>query len=152
MISDYPEDKQLRVAFYIRVSTDDQVDKYGIDAQLSSLKSMIASSGTLSDGITAKMILAGEQYIYKDLNVSGATELNERPAFSKLREDLEYSKDGSRLFDVVAVYRIDRFARKLKILLDIVDYFKSQKIDFISVNESIDTSTFCRSNRVICTR
>lgn len=42
---------------------------------------------------------------------------------------------------MVAVYRIDRFVRKLRILMDILNFFEEKDIEFISATESIDTST-----------
>lgn len=45
------------------------------------------------------------------------------------------------MLDIVAVYRIDRFARKLKVLHEVTDYFEENDIEFVSVTENIDTST-----------
>ncbi|MEI7478391.1 MAG: recombinase family protein [bacterium] len=44
-------------------------------------------------------------------------------------------------FDVVIVHKIDRFARKLVILLDIVENFAQHGIGFISTKELFDTET-----------
>ena len=129
----------VRVALYIRVSTDEQVEKYGIPMQKDALLALLKSRGKLADGSDC-MTLAGEKFIYIDEGISGTISLEERPAFQKLKEDIILS-GGERPFDVVAVYKIDRFARKLKILLDVVDFFEEHKIDFISANEMIDTST-----------
>ncbi len=41
---------QLKVAFYIRVSTEEQVEKFGIPLQRNSLKSYISSKVKLNDG------------------------------------------------------------------------------------------------------
>lgn len=130
----------LRVAFYLRVSSEDQVEKYGLSMQKEALLAMIKSRGKLKDGVTDAMILAGENYIYVEEGVSGTTKMNERPAFAQLEEDITKNKDN-RPFDVVMVYKLDRFARKLRILLDIVGFFEDYGIKFISANESIDTST-----------
>lgn len=131
---------QLKVAFYIRVSTEEQVEKFGIPLQRNSLKSYISSKVKLNDG-RDKMVLAGKKYIYIDRGISGTTGLEERPEFSRLQSDILNAPEGNRPFDVVAVYKIDRFARKLKVLLDVIDFFDEKDIQFISVNESIDTST-----------
>jgi site-specific DNA recombinase len=133
------DEKQLRVAIYLRVSTDEQVEKYGLDAQRSTIEAAIKSRGLLKDGRPA-MVLADKNYIYSDDGVSGVVNLNERPAFSRIIEDISNSEDGLP-FDVIAVYRIDRFARKLKILLEVLDLFKKHKLEFISATESIDTSS-----------
>ncbi|OGD08834.1 hypothetical protein A2397_05310 [Candidatus Amesbacteria bacterium RIFOXYB1_FULL_44_23] len=130
----------LRAAVYLRVSTDDQIEKYGIPLQKAAVDAVINSKGKLDDGSPA-MVLAGEQYIYKDEGVSGADPLDERPAFLRMKEDIENAPEGEKPFDIVAVYRIDRFARKLKILLEVIEYYEAHDIQFISANESIDTST-----------
>jgi DNA invertase Pin-like site-specific DNA recombinase len=44
-------------------------------------------------------------------------------------------------FDAVLVARFDRFARSTKHLLTALAQFDELKIDFVSLNESIDTST-----------
>jgi len=128
-----PTREPLKVAIYIRVSTEEQTEKYGIQLQKEALLSLVKSR-------PENMVLAGEQYIYIDDGVSGTIPLDERPAFAQLREDIFLAGD-EKPFDVVAVYKIDRFARKLKILLDVIDFFEENDIKFISANESIDTST-----------
>jgi len=45
------------------------------------------------------------------------------------------------LFDLVAVWRFDRFARSARDLLLAVDTFADLGIDFVSVREAFDTST-----------
>ena len=127
----------LRVALYLRVSTE-QAEQYGIDLQLSALKGLIKSRGKLENG-KPSMVLAGKQYIYKDEGMSGTLAMDDRPAFLQMKEDIEDSIE--KPFDIVAVYRIDRFARKLKILLDVIEFFEKHDIQFMSANESIDTST-----------
>lgn len=131
---------QLRVAIYLRVSTDDQVDKYGLDLQKEAVESLVKSKGHLEDG-TPRAVLAGPQYVYVDDGVSGTTEIGSRPGFSRLIEDLIQSPDGKKPFDVVAVYRIDRFARRLKVLMDVIDLFNEHGVKLLSANESIDTGT-----------
>lgn len=130
----------IKAAIYLRVSTDDQIEKYGIPLQQAAIEGIFKSKGQLENGLPA-MVLAGEQYVYKDEGVSGTTPLDERPAFLQMKEDIENAPGGEKPFDIVAVYRIDRFARRLRILLDVIDYFEKHEIQFISANESIDTST-----------
>ena len=130
----------MRVAFYLRVSTEEQVERYGLSLQEESLKGLIKSRGKLSNGSDA-LIFAGEEYIYRDEGISGTVPLDERPAFAKLKEDIVNAPEGNRPFDMIAVFKIDRFARKLKILLDVIEFFEEYDIKFMSANESIDTST-----------
>jgi len=135
------ENKQetLRVAFYIRVSTEEQTEKYGLDLQKEALSALMKSKGAFSDGRPV-MILAGEQYVYID-DISGTTPIDERSGFARLKEDILMASEHNKPFDAVAVYKIDRFARKLKVLFDIVDFFRENDLQFISANESIDTSS-----------
>jgi DNA invertase Pin-like site-specific DNA recombinase len=71
---------------------------------------------------------------YRDEGVSGAKD--RRPALDRLMGDAR-----ARKFDVVIVARFDRFARSVSHLLRALEEFKSLNIDFVSLNESIDTST-----------
>lgn len=126
-------EKKKKVALYIRVSTEEQAEMYGVELQKASLKNLIASKSLIYE-------FAGNQFVYIDEGISGSTKPEERPAFRRLIEDV--SKCGEdKPFDIVAVYKIDRFARRLKILLDILDFFQEQGLEFISANENIDTST-----------
>ncbi len=60
---------------------------------------------------------------------------------SKLRPELERMNDTLRSGDIVVVQRLDRLGRSLKDLIELLDGFKSQQVKFISLNESIDTTT-----------
>ena len=44
--------------------------------------------------------------------------------------------------DVVVVWKLDRLGRSLKHLIDLVTGFREKGIEFISLNDSIDTTTF----------
>lgn len=132
--------KTIRAAIYMRVSTEDQVEKYGLEMQRSAIEGIIKSKGQLVDGRPA-MVLAGDQYIYKDEGISGTKSKEQRPAFLRMMEDIENAPEDDKPFDTVIVYRIDRFARRLRILLEIIDYFETHDIKFISANEAIDTTT-----------
>lgn len=126
-----------RVALYIRVSTDDQLDGYGAQTQRDAIMSLIKAK----EHVPEPFIFAGEEHVYFDESISGRTPLEERPQFARLKEAVLFSSKENRPFDVVAVYRIDRFARKLYILLDIIRFFEDTDIQFLSVTENIDTST-----------
>lgn len=133
-------EKQTRVAFYLRVSTEDQVEKHGLDVQMEALESLVHTRGKLDDGRPA-MVKAGEQYIYVDDGVSGTIPPNERPAYARMTEDLANAPEGKKPFDMVAVFKIDRFARRLKLLLDITTHLGKEGIEFVSATEGVDTST-----------
>ncbi len=127
-----------KVAFYIRVSTEDQATKFGPDVQRAALDALLKTKLSM-DGLST-FIFAGEKYVYQD-DISGTTKLQERPAFSQLQEDYLMADDGQKPFDTVAVFKIDRFARKLTVLMDVLEFFEENKIEFLSATESLDTST-----------
>lgn len=58
----------------------------------------------------------------------------ERP---QLDEMLKYVRSG----DTVVVWKLDRIGRSFKHLVDLVNYFAENGINFVSLKESIDTST-----------
>ncbi|MDX2370481.1 MAG: recombinase family protein [Colwellia sp.] len=60
---------------------------------------------------------------------------------SKSRPELERMIDALREGDVVVVQRLDRLGRSLKDLIELLDNFKAEKVQFISLNENIDTTT-----------
>ena len=71
---------------------------------------------------------------YPDTGISGSKD--SRPALDKLMKDAR-----ARRFDVVIVARFDRFARSVSHLLRALEEFNHLSIDFVSLSESIDTST-----------
>ena len=71
--------------------------------------------------------------VYSD-RASGAKE--RRPGLDALMAD---ARRGA--FDVVLVFRFDRFARSVKQLIQALEEFRSLGIDFVSHQEALDTST-----------
>ena len=71
---------------------------------------------------------------YVDNGVSGSKD--SRPELNRLMADAH-----RRRFDAVAVWKFDRFARSTSHLLRALETFQSFGIEFISLTESIDTST-----------
>lgn len=71
---------------------------------------------------------------YVDVGVSGTKE--SRPALDKLMADAH-----KRRFDVVVVWKFDRFARSVSHLLRALETFNALGIAFVSLTEGIDTST-----------
>jgi DNA invertase Pin-like site-specific DNA recombinase len=109
--------KPRKVALYVRVSTDEQKT----DLQLMDLQEYIQKRGyTLYD-------------TYEDV-ISGTTK--ERKALDRLVSDAKHRK-----FDIVLVWKFDRFARSLKMLVEYLELFQELGIDFISYKENIDTTT-----------
>jgi len=71
---------------------------------------------------------------YRDEGISGSKD--SRPALDRLMRDAR-----ARKFDVVIVARFDRFARSVSHLLRALEELGHLGIDFVSLSESIDTST-----------
>jgi DNA invertase Pin-like site-specific DNA recombinase len=72
--------------------------------------------------------------VYVDQGVSGSKD--SRPELNRLMADAH-----RRRFDVVCVWRFDRFARSVSHLLRALETFKALGIDFVSFSEQMDTST-----------
>ena len=85
--------KQMnRYAAYIRISSEEQVGNFSVNAQRRAIDAWV----TAQDGKLVK--------VYIDEAQSGRTA--ERPEFQKLRRDAKQGK-----FDAIVVHRFDRFAR-----------------------------------------
>lgn len=108
-----------KVAIYARISTSDKGQD--LETQLIPLRAFITARGWQI------------HEIYTDI-MSGSKE--SRPSLDKLMQDARRRK-----FDVVLVYRFDRFARSTKQLINSLELFSSLGIDFVSYQEAIDTST-----------
>ena len=111
-----------KVAIYIRVSTQEQAQEgYSIPAQKERLMAYCkAKDWSIAD-------------IYVDGGFSGAN--IQRPALQKLIAEIN-------LFDIVLVYKLDRLSRSQKDTLYLIEeVFLPNNVDFVSMNESFDTST-----------
>ena len=71
---------------------------------------------------------------YTDVGISGSKD--SRPALNQLMTDAR-----KRRFDTVLVARFDRFARSTRHLVLALEEFNALGVDFISLSESVDTST-----------
>jgi DNA invertase Pin-like site-specific DNA recombinase len=75
--------------------------------------------------------LAGE---YVDIGISGTKE--KRPQLDRMMQDAHRRK-----FDSVIVWKFDRFARSVSHLLRALETFNALGVHFVSLSESLDTST-----------
>src|SRR5438105_7369795 len=71
---------------------------------------------------------------YRDEGISGSKD--SRPALDRLMKDAR-----ARKFDLIIVARFDRFARSVSHLLRALEEFSHLGVDFVSLSESVDTST-----------
>jgi DNA invertase Pin-like site-specific DNA recombinase len=109
-----------RVAVYARVSTTN----YGQDV---SMQTRELHQFAEARGWT----IAGE---YIDASVSGAKD--SRPELNRLMADAK-----RRTFDVVLVWKLDRFGRSLKHLVAALGEFEALGIAFVSLRDSFDLTT-----------
>jgi DNA invertase Pin-like site-specific DNA recombinase len=108
-----------RVAIYGRVSTNHSQD---VTVQTRELEQFIkARAWSLLDS-------------YLDVGISGNKD--RRPEMDRMMADAR-----RRRFDVVLVYRYDRFARSLRHLVNALEEFRSLGIEFVSLHEGVDTTT-----------
>lgn len=59
----------------------------------------------------------------------------------KDRPQLERMLDKLREGDKVVVYKLDRISRSTKHLIELAELFKEKGVEFVSIQDSIDTST-----------
>jgi DNA invertase Pin-like site-specific DNA recombinase len=109
-----------RMAIYARVSTTNHGQDVGL--QTRELEQFAEARGW-------HMVDA-----YIDDGVSGAKD--SRPELNRLMADAH-----KRRFDVVAVWRFDRFARSVSHLLRALETFNALGISFVSLSEQMDTTT-----------
>lgn len=125
LLSESDMKKLTKVAIYARVSTADQ----NPESQLLALRKYAAQRGFT---------------IYKEYvdHVTGSPSkraARRNPAdvaYRKLMEDV-----GKRVVDCVLVWKYDRFARSLGVLVAALQQFASLGVDFISYTQNIDTTT-----------
>lgn len=115
---------KLRAAIYVRVSTTEQAEEgFSIKAQTEKLKNF----ANAKDYNFVKT--------YTDPGFSGAK--LERPALKELINDIEKG-----FIDIVLVYKLDRLSRSQKNTLYLIeDVFLKNSVQFVSMQESFDTST-----------
>jgi DNA invertase Pin-like site-specific DNA recombinase len=106
-----------RAAVYARVSTFDQEP----ENQLQELRRYVEARGWQATE-------------YVDKGVSGAKD--SRPALDTLVRDAK-----RRRFDTLIVWRLDRLGRNLRHLILLLDEMTATGVGFVSLAESIDTST-----------
>ncbi len=123
-----PAVRKLRCATYTRKSSEEGLDMEfnSLDAQRESCQAYITSQR--SEGWVELV----ERY--DDGGFSGGT--LERPALKRLLADIENGR-----VDVIVVYKIDRLSRSLMDFAKLVEVFDRQRVTFVSVTQSFNTTT-----------
>lgn len=110
--------KKARI--YVRVSSEEQVRGFSLDAQLERLEALCVSQ---------EWVVAG-RYIEKGLSAKDTN----RPEFRRMLDEVE---EG----DVILVYKLDRLTRSVRDLDDLLKLFEKRKIHLHSLTEHFDTTT-----------
>lgn len=111
-------------AIYVRVSTEEQA-RQGISlaAQEEALKNYASALGFALFKI------------YKDEGKS-AKDITHRPEMMQLLQDAQAHK-----FQAIFIYKLDRFSRSLRDLIETIEQLKKWNIDFISLQDKIETTS-----------
>lgn len=106
----------MKSAFvYLRVSSNNQLDGFGFDRQLDTIKAY------------AKKNAYKIAEVFKEEAVSGTTDETERPAFQQMMAEIL-----SNGIDTVLVEGMDRLAREYRIQEHLALYFASKGVNLIS--------------------
>lgn len=111
-------------AIYVRVSTEEQV-RQGI--------SLSAQEEALQN--YAKALGYDIFKIYKEEGKSGKN-IKGRPEMLQMLKDAELRK-----FQAIFIYKLDRFSRSLKDLIETIEKLKQWNIDFVSLQDKIETTS-----------
>lgn len=109
----------MKAGVYARVSKDDQKTLN----QLIELREYVTRRG-----------FTHVEYI--DEGFSGSLTKEKRPALNKLLTDARFKR-----IDLIVCWRLDRFARSLKQLVDMVGDLETWGVGFTTLRENIDTTT-----------
>jgi site-specific DNA recombinase len=114
--------RAVRIAFYTRISTDETLQKYSLDAQRDRLEA--AARSQYGDDWTLYKI-------YRDQE--SGTHMR-RPGLAEMLADAQ-----ARSFDALLVYRVDRLSRKLRQLAQMVDDLTEWGVALKSITEPFDS-------------
>ena len=112
----------MRVGFYTRISTDEDHQKYSLDAQRDRLDAYCKSQYDEYEVIK----------LYRD--ASSGTNMN-RPGLEEMLYDAE-----NKLFDTLIVFRVDRLSRNVRQLAQMVETLTEFGVVLRSSTEPFDTS------------
>ena len=115
-----------KCAIYTRVSTNMQAEKEfnSCEAQELKVKNFVKSQNKWE---VVK--------VYSDPGFTGAN--IKRPAFQEMLDDIE-----QRRIDNILCYKIDRLTRSPRDFYQLIELFDKYEVNFISVTERFDTSTW----------
>ena len=115
----------MKAALYARVSSEEQVEGYSIDAQRRAFQSHCKEKGWIP----------AHEYIEEGKS-AWTDNVEKRPMFKQMIADALAGE-----FDVLVVHQVDRFSRQLRITLEYFEKLSKAGVGFVSVNQQIDYTT-----------
>lgn len=123
LLNNLMSESYRRVAIYIRVSTNHQVDRDSLPLQREELTNY------------AKYVLGIDDFeIFEDAGFSAKN--TDRPSYQKMIKMIR-----SGLFTHLLVWKLDRISRNLLDFASMYDELKKLNVTFVSKNEQFDTSS-----------
>lgn len=122
-----PIPKVTRVALYMRVSTEWQLDWASLEAQEEELNQYVRAFHN-------KYSLDKDRHVFIDMAQSGQSD--NRPEFNRLMECA-----SKREFDLILVWKIDRFFRNLWKAINHIEELDEYSVGIKSITQEFDTST-----------
>jgi len=116
----------MQVYGYARVSTEEQVKSGSLNQQIDKIEDYCKRN---------------DHQLTKLFTDAGVSAIKERPKFEKMMEKINSSGDGNKDVDGIVVTKLDRFGRSVKDLVINMETLQEEDIDFISIGDSLDTST-----------
>lgn len=115
-------EKNFKIGVYVRVSTDEQVEKgHSLDDQIYKIEKYADS----------------KEYdiidYYKEEGKSGKN-TKDRPEYLRMTNDILKGK-----INAICVYKLDRLTRNIKDLEELLNFLEVNKADLVSVTEDINT-------------
>jgi site-specific DNA recombinase len=117
--------QELRAALYGRVSTEEQVEGYSLDAQRRAFQALVEGRGWT----------VFQEYLEEGRSAH-TDDVRKRPMFKRAVDDAIAGK-----YDVLVVHKIDRFSRKLRITLEYFERLGKAGVGFVSIQNEMDYST-----------
>ena len=115
----------MRAAGYFRVSDEDQVDGYSLDAQ----------RRDFFEFCRQKNWQVVETYSEEGRS-AWVESIDKRPVFRRMLEDAR-----ARAFDVLVSHTLDRFSRNLLVTLESFRTLSESRVSFVCVKQDVDYST-----------
>jgi site-specific DNA recombinase len=112
----------MRAGVYIRVSSEEQVDGFSLDAQ----------RRITEEACLARRWTITEVYVDEGTSARGDP-MSKRPAFKRMMEDAE-----AGLLDVVVVHKLDRFARNIRVTFEYLELLARHNVKFVAVAQDVD--------------